>query len=198
MQLAQTTLESIFVSKVRVKSLAYFVMNPSKEIHLRGAVREFSEEINAVRREFTRLEEAKLIVMETKGNRTYYKLNTYHPFVPELIGVFHKAFGLGGAFMESLKKIGDVEFALLTPSYTRGVPFSSQQIDFVVIGNIDLNILGEIVKRTEFENSREIHYMVMKSNEFILRKRRREQIILDLLMQNNVLLVGEQDQLVKV
>ena len=44
-------------------------------IHLRGAVREFNEEINAVRRELNRLEEAKILLTEKRGNRKYFVLN---------------------------------------------------------------------------------------------------------------------------
>lgn len=198
MSITQLTLDLLFVSKVRVKSLSYFIMHADKEIHLRGMVRELDEEINAVRRELTRLEDAKLVIAETKGNRRYFKLNFSHPFVPELMGIFHKSFGLGGTFLENLKKIGEVEFAFLTPTYTKGIQFTSQPIDFVVVGAIDLQALGEVVKRIEYETNNEIHYMVMKSSEFILRKRRREQLIIDILMQNNVLLVGEYDALVKI
>jgi hypothetical protein len=39
--------------------------------------------------------------------------------------------------------------------------------------------------------------MVLKSSEFQLRKRRRDQLLMDLLMQDNVLLIGNRDELVK-
>ncbi len=197
MSVTENTLENLFISKVRIKALRYFLMNPETEIHLRGAVREFKEEINAVRRELTRLEEAKVISSTNKGNRKYFELNGDHPFVTELIAVFHKSFGLGSEILENHKKIGNIEFALLTPSYTRGIFLNMQIIDMVIVGDIDLKVLEDIVNKCQTKLNKEIHYMVLKSSEFQLRKRRRDQLMLDLLMQDNVLLIGNRDSLVK-
>lgn len=197
MSVTQDTLENLFISKVRIKALRYFLMNPETEIHLRGAVREFKEEINAVRRELTRLEEAKIISSTNKGNRKYFELNGDHPFVTELIGICHKSFGLGAEILENVKKIGNIEFALLTPSYTRGIFLNMQIIDMVIVGDIDLKVLEDIVNKCQTKLNKEIHYMVLKSAEFQLRKRRRDQLMLDLLMQDNVLLIGNRDSLVK-
>jgi hypothetical protein len=44
---------------------------------------------------------------------------------------------------------------------------------------------------------REIHYMVLKPNEFALRKRRKDQMITDVLMQDNVMLIGNYEDLVR-
>jgi hypothetical protein len=197
MSLTVKTLEHLFISKVRIKALQYFLMNPEKSIHLRGAVREFKEEINAVRRELTRLEATKLIKVEAKGYRKYFELNGEHPLVSELICIFHKSYGLGGEILNNSKKLGDIEFAFLTPSYTKGIFMGIQIIDMVVVGSVDLRLLDEIVTKTQYETNKEIHYMVLKPSEFLLRKRRKDQLITDLLMQDIVLLIGNPDELPK-
>lgn len=198
MSLTHKTLEHLFISKVRIKALKYFLMNPDKPIHLRGAVREFKEEINAVRRELTRLESTKFIKSDSKGNRKYFELNGEHPFISELISVFHKTFGLGGEIVNNEKKLGDIEFAFLTPSFTKGIFMGIQIIDMVIVGNIDLKVMEEIVTKAQYEFNKEIHYMVLKPSEFQLRKRRRDQLITDLLMQDLVVLLGNPDELPKV
>ncbi|MEO6729535.1 MAG: hypothetical protein ABIM99_06465 [Candidatus Dojkabacteria bacterium] len=198
MSLTIKTLEHIFISKVRIKSLAYFLMNPDKPIHLRGAVRELKEEINAVRRELTRLEETKLIRSEAKGNRKYFELNGSHPFISELISIFHKSYGLGGEIINNEKKLGEIEYAFLTPSFTKGIFMGVQIIDMVIVGNVDLKVLDEIVTKAQYEFNKEIHYMVLKPSEFALRKRRRDQLLLDLMMQDLVLLLGNPDEFVKM
>lgn len=191
------SLEHLFISKVRIKTLKYFVMNPGITIHLRGAVREFEEEINAVRRELNRLEETKFIVCESKGNRKYFKANVEHIFFNDIASMFHKVYGLGGEVITSNKKIGEVEFAFLTPAFTKAYVNGSQPIDLVVIGDIDLPVLEELVKNYQSPAGREIHYMVLKSNEFALRKRRKDQMIIDLLSQDNTLLIGNYEELTK-
>lgn len=191
------TLEGLFVSKVRIKALRYFFINPKKSIHLRGAVRDFEEEINAVRRELSRLESVKLIISENKGNRKYYKLNLEHPFCDELISMFHKSSGIGLEIISNEKKLGDIEFALLTPAFTRGTYYGNQPIDLLVVGNVDLSLLSDFVKKEEYNLNREIHYMVMKSSDFQIRKRRRDQNLIDILLQDSVMLIGSHTEMVK-
>ncbi|MBE2280772.1 MAG: hypothetical protein IAE91_10300 [Ignavibacteriaceae bacterium] len=191
------SLEHLFISKVRIKTLKYFVMNPGITIHLRGAVREFEEEINAVRRELNRLEETKFIICENKGNRKYFRANVEHVFFNDIASMFHKVYGLGGEIISSSKKIGEVEYAFLTPTFTKGTPVEGPHIDLVVVGDIDLEMIEEMTKKYQSPFGREIHYMVLRSNEFALRKRRKDQMIVDLLSQDNTLLIGNYENLVK-
>lgn len=197
MSLTQKSLESIFISKVRLKVLRYFLFNPETEIHLRGAVREFQEEINAVRRELTRLEAAKIIRVESKGNRKYFQLNGEHPFIGELISIFHKSYGLGASLIEHTKKMGDVEYAFLTPAFTKNVYYGNQVVDLVIVGNIDLRVLEDLIQKNQQELSKEIHYMVLKSSEFQLRKRRKDQFINDLMVQDLVMLIGNIEEFIR-
>jgi len=106
-------LNNLFVSKVRIKAVKYFLFNPDVPIHLRGAVREFKEEINAVRREMSRLEEIGFITSESRGNRKYFLMNKDHPYMPELMGMFHKTFGIGGSILQNLEKLGNIQFVIL-------------------------------------------------------------------------------------
>lgn len=197
MSLTEKSLESIFISKVRLKVLKYFLLNPEIEIHLRGAVREFQEEINAVRRELTRLEAAKIVKVQNKGNRKYFELNGEHPFVGDLMSMFHKSYGLGATIIDNSKKMGDVEFAFLTPAFTKNSYYGNQVVDLVVVGTIDLNVLEEVVQKAQKDLNKEIHYMVLKSSEFQLRKRRKDPFISDLMIQDLIMLIGNIEDFIR-
>ncbi len=191
------TLEHLFISKVRIKTLEYFLLNPTESIHLRGAVREFNEEINAVRRELTRLEELKLVTVEDKGNRKYFTLNLDHQFIPELTSLFHKSYGLGAEIINNKSKLGNVTFAFLTPYFTRDFAFGQNLIDLVIIGKVDLPTLERLVSKAQEKRKREIHYTVMSESEFQTRKRRGDSFILDLLIQDNCMLIGNVSNLIQ-
>ncbi|GAB4284205.1 MAG: hypothetical protein Kow0081_1280 [Candidatus Dojkabacteria bacterium] len=193
----EKALDLLFVSKVRIKALAYFLLNPDRSIHLRGAVREFKEEINAVRRELLRLEEMKLISVEKQGNRKYFKLNIKHIFIDELMSIFHKSYGIGGEIIQKANKIGDLDFAILTSSYTKGIYIGDQIIDLALIGDVNLTELESIVKAYEHKSGREIHYTVLKTSEFQTRKRRRDDFIMNLVLNKSVMLVGQFEDLVR-
>jgi DNA-binding transcriptional ArsR family regulator len=193
----EKSLEMFFVSKVRIKALRYFMMNPTTPIHLRGAVREFKEEINAVRRELFRLEETSLIRMDAQANRKYFKLNTDHPFLSELMSMFHKTYDFGGEIISNAKKLGSIEFAILTESYTKGIFIGDQVLDFAIVGTVDMALLNEIIKKYEDKSGREIHYTVLKPSEYQIRKRRKDDFIMNILVQDIVMLVGDRDEFVR-
>jgi DNA-binding transcriptional ArsR family regulator len=197
MNLTVRSLEHLFISKVRIKALEYFLLNPNESIHLRGAVRELNEEINAVRRELTRLEEMKIIDAEAKGNRKYFTLNKSHPFRSELMAMMHKTYGLGGEIVANAKKLGEVDFAFLTPAYTKHVFFGNHIVDMVIVGKVEMSALEQLVKKMEIELEREIHYTVFTNQEFQIRKRRKDQFILDLLFQDLVMILGTKEELIQ-
>lgn len=193
----EKTLEDIFVSKVRVKALRYFLLNPTRPLHLRGAVREFKEEINAVRRELMRLEHVKILETESKGNRKIFRLNILHPFVTQLMGLFHQTYGLGGEIISLQKRIGEIQFAVFTSAFTQGTYIGDQKIDLVLIGVLDMSIVEKVIAEYELKTGREVHYTVMRPSEFELRKRRKDQFIVDLLVQEMVMLIGSHEEFIK-
>jgi hypothetical protein len=190
------TLEKLFISKVRIKVLKYFLLHPDKPIHLRAAVREFDEEINAVRRELERLESVKMLIAEKKGNRKYFQTDKAHPYFDELLPLFHKAYGLGGEIMINENKIGRIEFALLTNAYAKNNRQGQNDVDMLLVGDINLDVVAEIINKFEQKDGREIHYTILKSTEFNLRKKRKDAFVLDILMQPKIMLLGKAEELI--
>ncbi len=188
--------EYLFISKVRIKILRLFFLHPDVPYHIRGVVREISEEINAVRRELLRLETIQLLKSERKGNRLYFTLLTTFPFYNEILKMIYKTFGLGGEIVRCEKELGDLKFALLTKAYTKGIRTGSDDIDLVLVGKVNIPALTAAVQRAERQTGREINYTVLKDSEFILRKKRKDAFVQDILQGSKVMLIGDEDDLV--
>jgi hypothetical protein len=188
--------EYLFVSKVRIKIIRLFFLHPDVPYHIRGVVREIGEEINAVRRELLRLELINLLKSERKGNRLYFTLLDDFPFYNELLSMVYKTFGLGGEILRCKKELGEVKYALLTRAYTKGIRTSMQDIDFVIIGKVNVPALTAAVQRAERQTGREINYTVLRESEFVLRKKRRDAFITGILQGSKVMLIGDEDDLV--
>jgi DNA-binding transcriptional ArsR family regulator len=160
-------LEQLFISKVRIKALKYFLSKPNEAIHLRAAVRELDEEINAVRRELSRLEGIKFLLSERKGNRKYFKMNLDFVFLDELQAIIFKTFGLGGEIIKNSNKLGEVSFAAITRSFLNGE--NPEGLDLIVVGdNLDMQLLDTLVTAEEKGLSRHINYTVLSSRDFEL------------------------------
>jgi hypothetical protein len=189
-------LDYLFISKVRIKTIKYFLFNPESPIHLRGLVRELTEEINAIRRELNRLEEVGFLTTEARGNRKFFILNKNYVFIDDLMGLFHKSFGVGGALLNDIGKLGEVNFIILTGSFTYFVPPSKDMIDLVVIGDIKVEALTQIVSDAEKKLNREINYTVMKNSDFLLKKKRRDLFVMQLLLSKKIIIAGRYEDLV--
>jgi hypothetical protein len=185
-------LDQLFISKVRIKALKYFFQNQNEPIHLRGAVRELNEEINAVRRELSRMEKIGLLVSERRGNRKYFALSKEFPFFDELLGLVYKTFDIGADIINNQQKLGDIQFAVLTQGFTRSAPAGKHKVDLMIVGdNMHLQELKSIVDKTEKKLNRDIFYAVLSTSDFKVRKRRRDLFIQELFMQDLVVLVGD-------
>jgi hypothetical protein len=189
------SLNYLFISKVRIKAIKFFMFSPDVPIHLRGAVREMHEEINAVRRELNRLEEIGFIKSESRGNRRYYQLSPDFEFINEFMGIFHKTFGMGGLLIENKAKLGEIQFAILTSSFTRGIRVGVHDVDLVLIGQVNMNVLSGLVTEAEQKLGREVNYTVLKGSEYVLRKKRRDAFVMDLLINDKIILIGNPAEL---
>src|SRR3989344_3377704 len=110
----------ILISKVRVKILELFLGVPGQSYHVRDIVRRVSEEINAVRRELSRLEKTGLLESEWRANRRYYSVKKDFIFLPEFLSMVNKSIGLGGKIIENKAKLGKIKYAMLSGSFIKG------------------------------------------------------------------------------
>lgn len=190
-------LGNIITSKVRIKILELFFSNPKELYHVRGIVREIKEEINAVRRELTKLEADGILRKEPRGNRVYYFLRPEHPFYGDLISIVAKTKGLGATLIENKNKIGKVSFVMFSGKFTRLIPRKSDDaVDILIVGEVVLPELAALIRTEESKRNREINYTVMSREEFDFRKKRRDPFLLGILAGSRVMIIGDEEDLV--
>lgn len=188
----------ILVSKVRVKILELFLGDPSKSYHVRDIVRRVEEEINAVRRELSRLEKTGFLTSEWRANRRYYGIKKDYIFFQELLSIVNKSVGLGGAIIKNKAKLGKINYALLSVSFIKGKPYTPNEIDIFVVGTIVLPELGSIIREEEARRDREINFTPMTLEEFNFRKNRRDPFVISVLSKPKVMLIGDEEEMVKL
>ncbi len=188
----------ILVSKVRVKILELFLGDPSKSYHVRDIVRRVDEEINAVRRELARLEKTGLLASEWRANRRFYLLKKDFIYFLELLSIVNKNVGLGGSILKNRAKLGKIKYAMLSSSFLKGKPFTQTEIDLFVVGTIVLPELGAIIREEEARRDREINFTPMTEEEFNFRKNRRDPFIMGILSKPRTMLIGDEEEMVKL
>jgi DNA-binding transcriptional ArsR family regulator len=190
-------LRDLFVSKTRVKLLEVFFSSPRKIFYVRELVRLTGEQINAVRRELTRLKKAGLLSKEQRGNRLYYGLRKDYPLYDELLAMIGKTSGIGGDILANQRKIGKIKYAMLSKRFLKWLPKEEKEIDFLIVGQVILPQIASLVRAEEARRKREVNYTVMTLEEFDFRKRRRDPFIMRILSGSRVMLIGQEEDLVK-
>lgn len=190
-------LSDIITSKVRIKILELFFSNLKEVYHVRGIVRETNEEINAVRRELTKLEKDGVLRKEPRGNRIYYSVRPEYPFFGDLTSMVAKTTGLGKTIIENKNKIGRVSFVMFSGKFARHIDRKrDDDVDILVVGEVVLPELASIVRAEETIRNHEINYTAMSRDEFDFRKKRRDPFLLGILSGSRVMVIGDEEDLV--
>lgn len=190
-------LSDIITSKVRVKILDLFLSNLTEMYHVRGIVREISEEINAVRRELDRLEKIGLLKKEPRGNRVYYFLRKDYSFFGDLLSSVAKTSGLGKTIIDNKNKLGKISSVMFSGRFVRRKPRKSEdEVDILVVGEVVMPELAAIIRAEESRQAREINYTVMSREEVDFRKKRRDPFIQSIFMGSRVMIIGDEEELV--
>lgn len=190
-------LRDLFISKTRVKLFQVFLSNPKKIFYVRELVRLTGEQINAVRRELERMEKKKMASKEKRGNRLYYSFRRDYLFFDNLLALVGKTTGLGGDMIKNQRKIGKLKFAMLSGRFLRGLPREKNEVDLLIVGQVVLPQVASLVRAEEARRKQEINYTVMAEEEFDFRKRRRDPFILRVLSGPKVMLIGNEEELLK-
>ena len=187
----------MIVSKCRVKILQTFFAQPNEIFYIRQLTRLTGEEINAVRRELAYLEKNGLVKKESRGNRIYYWLEKDHHLYGDLLSLTSKTVGLGGTIVKNKNKIGKVYLAMLSGRFARGLPIKQGAVDLLVVGDINLQVLANIIREEEQKIGREINYTVMTKEELAFRKKRHDPFLLGILTDARIMLIGNELDLVE-
>ena len=192
-----TSLLDIITSKVRVKILDLYFSDVKEMYHVRGIVREIKEEINAVRRELVRMENAGLFKKEKRGNRVYYFLNTEYPLYGDLLSIVSKTTGLGSEIIANKNKIGRLSLVMFSGKFARKKDRKREDsVDILVVGEVSLPELTSVIRKEESKRGKEINYTVMSRDELEFRKKRRDPFLQEILAGSRVMIIGDEDSLV--
>ena len=190
------SLSDFMISRVRVKLYKIFFDNPTEMYYVRQLTRMTGEEINAVRRELTRMEKGSLIKKEERGNRLYYFINPSYDFFEDLLSLIAKTTGVGQDVRNNRAKLGKVKFAMLSGKFVRHKDRDANDVDLLVVGDIVMPELAVIIQKEEQRRQTEINYTVMTENEFIFRKSRRDPFLLSILSKSRIMVIGDEEGLV--
>ena len=115
-----------------------------------------------------------------------------------ILSIVNKNVGLGGAIIKNKAKLGKIKYAMLSSSFVKGKPYTQNEVDLFVVGTIVLPELGAIIREEEARREREVNFTPMTEEEFAFRKNRRDPFIMSILSKPRVMLLGDEEEMVKL
>lgn len=155
-------LKKFFTSKVRIKLLSLFLLNPDKEFFIRQLTRKLNEQINSVRRELDNLKKTGLLTSKHLNRKKYYMVNTSFMFYSELKSIFTKAMNSNEELVKKIEKLGKVDLLVLS-----GVILNKEaDCDILLVGDINKTQLSELL---ESELEQPVRFTVLEKEDFLYR-----------------------------
>ncbi len=185
-----------YTSRVRLKIMYLFFANPNELYHMRQIARLTDEQINAVRRELISMEKSEFLLSKKDGIKKYFLINPDFPFYNEFRSVVMKTGPLGQYVYKNRKSLGMVKFAILTHTYLTSEKSDANNLDMLIVGDPDLQVLEDTVKQAQMEERKEIFYTVITEKDLEMRKKRRDPLVYSLMVLPNAFLIGTHEEFV--
>jgi len=192
------SLNDLMISRVRTKILKLFFQQTEEMYYVREITRATKEEINAVRRELSRQIGCGLLKSEKRGNRLYYYLNKRYLFYQELERMVSKVTGLGAKIRKLRRKLGSLDYVMLSGKFVRGLRPLKDEVDAFFVGDIVLTELKAMMVEEEKKLERELNYGFFTKEEFEFRKTRRDPFVLSILYSSRVMIIGSEEEFVEI
>jgi predicted nucleotidyltransferase len=186
------------LTKNRAELLRLFFTNPDQSFYIQEIGRILGKKPGIFQRTLNNLEKEGILVSEYKANARYFKTNKDYPLYKELKSIVFKTVGVSGGLKEALKKIGNINFSFIYGSYAKAKENYLSDIDLVVIGNPNEDLLIKELDKLEDALNREINYKLYSLKDFKKEIKEKEPFLLEILRDKKIMLIGEEDELRKI
>ncbi|MBU4449857.1 MAG: nucleotidyltransferase domain-containing protein [Actinobacteria bacterium] len=180
-------------SKTREAILALYFSYPEKKYYLRQLEKMLHFPVQNIRRELINLEKNSIFKREKSGNQVFYFLNRKSPIYSDIRNIISKTIGIENQIRESLSGISGINKAFIFGSFADGTQNSLSDIDIIITGDIDEDVLIEKISRLENKFEREINYHIYGEKEFRERRNEENSFISKILSKPVIFLIGENE-----
>lgn len=185
-------------SKLRRKILVYFFTNPESYLYLREIANRIDEDPGNLSKELTILSREGIFNVETKGTLKFFQLNKDYPLYKELDKIIFKTSGVEGSLKKIVTKLINIEIAFIFGSYAQGEQDSISDVDLMIIGNPDEDLLISKISQLENQIGREINYHIFSQTDWSREIKNKDPFIDNIIQKKKIYLIGDDNGLSKI
>lgn len=174
--------------------LEIFFNHPEKSYYLRELARIIDKKPGVFQKDINNLVNEKILESEYKANSRFFKLNQAHPLYQELKIIFFKTYGAEGGLRKILESIPKIKFAFIFGSYAKNKNDSYSDIDLMIIGNPNENLLLPKIKQLENKLDREINYHIFSIVDWQKSLTKKDSFFESTNLGTKIFLIGGEDE----
>ena len=185
-------------TKNKAELLGLFFTNPEKSYYMQEIGRILGKKPGTFQRTLNNLVSDGILISEYKANSRYFSVNKKYPIYRELKSIIFKTIGIQGSIRGVLKEIKDIRLAFIYGSYAKSRESYLSDIDIVIIGKPDEEILINRLDNLEEKLQREINYKIYTYKNLKKEITESEPFIINILRDKKIMLVGRENELSKI
>lgn len=178
--------------------LEIFFNDPEKSYYLRQLARITGKQPGVFQKDINTLVEKNILISEKVANSRFFKLNKNYALYDELKSIFFKTIGAQGQLKNALIRIENIKIAFIFGSFAKKNEDSLSDIDLMVIGGPNEDLLIQETSRIEKNISREINYRIFSPEDFRKALKFGEVFIEEILKNPKIFLIGNENELGKI
>lgn len=179
--------------------LATLLLRPDEALHVRELARITGVSPGTLHRELRALARLGLLKRKEVGRQVFYSADRTSPIFVELAGLLRKTAGAAQVLREALAPLSErIEVAFVFGSTAAGVEKPHSDIDVLVVGSVTFSTVVRTLHPTQERLGRDVNAVVMKPEEFVLKRRERDAFLASVIKQPKIWLIGNEDELRKL
>lgn len=175
-----------FRSKITIKLLNYYFLNPEKKHYINELAKKLDLDPGNLFRKLKELESEGILISENQGNQKYYGLNKEYPLLKELKKIYQAKYELVNFLKEKLLPLNGLKEAYVFGSYASDSLQQESDIDILLIGNHSSINAKKLILPIQNDIGREINVVDMTPKEFKEKKRKKDEFIKNIFSEKTI------------
>jgi predicted nucleotidyltransferase len=159
-------------SEIRRRIIALLYLDPDVRLHLREIARRAQTSAGTARRELGRLEAAGLVERTVEGRQVYHRATRGGPLAASIAEIVRRTMGAGVVLRQALDDVAGIESATIFGSYASGRMGPMSDIDLLIVGAPDRDVLTERLEAAGRDLGRPINEIVYAADDLAARRAR--------------------------
>ena len=185
-------------TKNRAELLSLFFTNPDKFFYMQEIGRILNKKPGVFQRTLNNMTSEGILVSEYRANSRYFTVNKKNPIYKELKSIIFKTIGISGSIKQALEELKNLRLAFIYGSYAKNQENYLSDIDIIIIGNPNEEILINKLDSLEKKLQREINYKIYSYNNLEKEITEKEPFIINILEDRKIMLVGSENEIPKI